>query len=80
MRTTPTTMLPTVAIGRHEISSEAHSIQDPEALADTELLRDIRTATVHVATAKRYELTGGLLARGVPSLAPGTERDGTMRS
>ena len=39
--TTPTTALSTVAIGRHDRSFKAHSIQDLEALADTELLQDI---------------------------------------
>ena len=43
--TTPTAMPPIVAIGRHDLSFETHSIQDLEALADTELLRDIRTAS-----------------------------------
>ena len=66
-------------MGRHGLSFGAHSIQDLEALADTELLH-IRTASVHGATAERWELTGGSLARGVSGLAPGTERDGVMRS
>ena len=39
-----------MAIGRHDLSLEAHSIQDLGALADTELLRDIRTATTHATT------------------------------
>ena len=34
---TPTTTLPIVAIGRHDISVEAYSIQDLEVLVDTEL-------------------------------------------
>ena len=57
-----------------------HSIQDLEVLADTKLLRDIRTAGVHGAAAERCESTGGPLARRVSGLAPGTEWDGAMRS
>ncbi len=34
--------LPTVAIGKRELSFEAHSVQDLEALADARLLWDIR--------------------------------------
>ena len=39
---TSTAKLPTVAIGKHDLSFEAHSIQDLDALADAELLRDVR--------------------------------------
>ena len=78
--TTSITTLPLVAIGRHDLPLEAHSTQDLEALADTELLRDIRTASVHGAMAGRCELTGGSLARGVSGLASGTEWGGAMRS
>ena len=34
--------LPTVAIGKHYLSFESHSIQDLDALADVELLWDVR--------------------------------------
>ena len=34
--------LPTVGIGKHDLSFEAHSMQDLDALADAELLRDVR--------------------------------------
>ena len=34
--------LPTVAIGKHDLSFESHSIQDLDALADVELLWDVR--------------------------------------
>ena len=34
--------LPTVAIGKHDLSFESDSIQDPDALADAELLSDVR--------------------------------------
>ena len=34
--------LPTVAIGKHDLSFESHSIQDLDALADGELLWDVR--------------------------------------
>ena len=78
--TTPATALLIVAIGRHDLSFEAHSIQDLEALADTESLRDIRTASVHGTAAERCELVGGSLARRVSGLAPGPELDGAMRS
>ena len=33
---------PTVAIGKHDLSFESHSIQDLDALADAELLWDVR--------------------------------------
>ena len=69
-----------MAVGRHDLSFDAYSIQDLEALADIELLRDTRTANVHGATAERCESTGGSLASGVSDLAPGTEWDGAMRS
>ena len=69
-----------VAIARHDLSFEEHSIQDLEALADIELLRNIRTASVRGATAERCGLTEGLLAGGIFYLAPGSERDGAMRS
>ena len=69
-----------MAIGRHDLSFEAHSIQDLEALADTELLWGIQTACVHGATAESCELTGDSLARGVSGLALGTDWDGAMRS
>ena len=36
------TKLPTVAIGKHNLSFESHSIQDLDALADVELLWDVR--------------------------------------
>ena len=39
---TSTAKLPTVAIGKHDLSFEAHSIQDLDALADAELLWDVR--------------------------------------
>ena len=34
--------LPTVAIGKHDLSFESHSTQDLDALADVELLWDVR--------------------------------------
>ena len=34
--------LPTVAIGKHDLPFESHSIQDLDALADAELLWDVR--------------------------------------
>ena len=34
--------LPTVAIGKHDLSFESHSKQDLDALADVELLWDVR--------------------------------------
>ena len=34
--------LPTVAIGKHDLSFESHSIQDLAALADVKLLWDVR--------------------------------------
>ena len=34
--------LPTVVIGKHDLSFESHSIQDLNALADVELLWDVR--------------------------------------
>ena len=34
--------LPTVAIGKHDLSFESHSIQDLDVLADVELLWDVR--------------------------------------
>ena len=34
--------LPTVTIGKHDLSFESHSIQDLDALADVELLWDVR--------------------------------------
>ena len=77
---TPTVTLQIVAVGRHDLSFEAYSIQDLEALADTKLLQDIRTASVYGATAESFELTGGSVARGVSGLAPGTEWDGAMQS
>ena len=44
--TTPTTTsiakLPMVAVGKHYLSFEAHSIQDLDKLADAELLWDVR--------------------------------------
>ena len=44
--TTPAAMsiakLPTVAIGKHDLLIESHSIQDLDALADVELLWDVR--------------------------------------
>ena len=43
---TPATMpipkLPTVAIGKHDLSFESHSIQDLDVLAEVELLWDVR--------------------------------------
>ena len=39
---TPITKLPTVAIDKHDLSFESHSIQDLDALADVELLWDVR--------------------------------------
>ena len=39
---TSITKLPTVAIGKHDLSFESHSIQDLDALADVELLWDVR--------------------------------------
>ena len=35
------TKLPTVVIGKHDLSFESHSIQDLDALADVELLWDV---------------------------------------
>ena len=40
--TTSIPKLPTVAIGKHDLSFESHSIQDLGALADAELLWDVR--------------------------------------
>ena len=40
---TPIAKLPTVAIGKHDLSFESHSIQDLDALADAELLWDVRS-------------------------------------
>ena len=34
--------LPMVAIGKHDLSFESHSIQDLDVLADVELLWDVR--------------------------------------
>ena len=34
--------LPTVAIGKHDLSFESHSLQDLDALVDVELLWDVR--------------------------------------
>ena len=34
--------LPTVAIGKHDLSFESHSIQDLDVLADVVLLWDVR--------------------------------------
>ena len=34
--------LPMVAIGKHDLSFESHSVQDLGALADAELLWDVR--------------------------------------
>ena len=34
--------LPTVAIGKHDLSFESHSIQDLNTLANVELLWDVR--------------------------------------
>ena len=34
--------LPTVAIGKHDLTFESHSIQDLDALPDVELLSDVR--------------------------------------
>ena len=39
---TPIAKLPTVAIGKHDLSFESHSIQDLDALADIELISDVR--------------------------------------
>ena len=39
---TPIAKLPTVAIGKHDLSFESHSIQDLDSLADVELLWDVR--------------------------------------
>ena len=38
---TPIAKLPTVAIGKHDLQFESHSIQDLNALADVELLWDV---------------------------------------
>ena len=38
---TPAAKLPMVAIGKHNLSFESHSIQDLDALADAELLWDV---------------------------------------
>ena len=40
--TTSIAKLPTVAIGKHNLSFKLHSIQDLDALADVELLWDVR--------------------------------------
>ena len=45
--------LPTVAIGKHDLSFESHSIQDLDALADAELLWDVRC--VGAATWRREQ-------------------------
>ena len=39
---TPIAKLPTVAIGKHNLSFESHSIQDLDKLADIELLWNIQ--------------------------------------
>ena len=39
--TTPIAKLPTVAIAKHDLSFESHSIQDLDALEDVELLWDV---------------------------------------
>ena len=39
---TPITKLPTMAIGKHNLSFESHSMQDLDALPDVELLWDVR--------------------------------------
>ena len=41
---TPIAKLPTIGIGKHELSFESHSIQDLNALADVKLLWDVRGA------------------------------------
>ena len=38
----PIAKLPMVATGKHDLSFESHSIQDIDALADVELLWDVR--------------------------------------
>ena len=40
--TTPIARLPTVAIGKHDLSFESHSIQDLDALEDVELCWNVR--------------------------------------
>ena len=40
--TTSIAKLPTVAIGKHDLSFESHSIQDLDSLVDVELLWDVR--------------------------------------
>ena len=40
--TTSIAKLPMVAIGKHDLSFESHSIQDLDALGDVELLWDVR--------------------------------------
>ena len=40
--TTSMAKLPTVAIGKHDLSFESHSVQDLHALADAELLWDVQ--------------------------------------
>ena len=73
----PSATLPIVAIGKHDLTFEAGSVQNLEALADTELLREIGTANTHNATASRaLRITGRFACKS--GLAPGTERGGAM--
>ena len=45
--------LPTVAIGKHDLSFESHSIQDVDALADAELLWDVRGVGAEIRQRER---------------------------
>ena len=40
--TTSIVKLPTVAMGKHDLSFESHSIQDLDSLVDAELIWDVR--------------------------------------
>ena len=50
---TPIAKLPTVAIGKHDLSFESHSIQDLDALADVELRWDVRGEGAETRPRKR---------------------------
>ena len=74
------TTLQIVVIGRHDLSFEAHSVQDLEALADTELYFGTSEPLACMAQRQNVgELAGGSLARAVPGVTPGAKRDCAMR-
>lgn len=49
----PLLPLPTVVIGKRDISMEAHSVQDLEALSDAVLLWDVRDKATAEQSARR---------------------------